>query len=74
MEACLYAVTALVEAGHEFGRHSWLHERPNTITRDGEARAPRKAFISSGVLPSDTARWHTLYPSTPDPPRIDGHL
>ncbi len=28
----------LVEAGHEIGHHGYLHERPNQLTRDDEAR------------------------------------
>jgi len=44
MEAYPHAVTALVEAGHEIGHHGWLHERPNTITRDGEARVLDRAI------------------------------
>ncbi len=32
------AVALLVEAGHEIGHHGYLHERPNQLTRDDEAR------------------------------------
>ena len=46
MEAYPHAVAALVEAGHEIGHHGWLHERPNTITRDGEARVLDRALQS----------------------------
>jgi peptidoglycan/xylan/chitin deacetylase (PgdA/CDA1 family) len=31
-------MASLVEAGHEIGHHGYLHERPNQLTRDDEAR------------------------------------
>jgi peptidoglycan/xylan/chitin deacetylase (PgdA/CDA1 family) len=38
------AIKCLVEAGHELGHHGWLHERPNTLSRDDEAKVIDRAI------------------------------
>ncbi|QPC44112.1 polysaccharide deacetylase [Kaustia mangrovi] len=32
------AIAGLVEGGHEIGHHGWLHEKPNTLSREDEER------------------------------------
>jgi peptidoglycan/xylan/chitin deacetylase (PgdA/CDA1 family) len=44
IEAYPRAVEALVENGHEIGHHGWLHERPNTLSRDDEERVLDRAL------------------------------
>lgn len=46
IEAYPHAVEALVEAGHEIGHHGWLHERPNTLSRDAEERVLDRALVA----------------------------
>lgn len=44
IETYPHAVEALVKAGHEIGHHGWLHERPNTLSRDAEERVLDRAL------------------------------
>ncbi|MDF2813004.1 MAG: ribulose phosphate epimerase [Microvirga sp.] len=46
IETYPHAVEALVAAGHEIGHHGWLHERPNTLSRDAEERVLDRALQS----------------------------
>jgi peptidoglycan-N-acetylglucosamine deacetylase len=39
-----HAVELIVEAGHEIGHHSWIHENPNKLSRDEEAE-----YLGRGV-------------------------
>ena len=40
------AIECLLEAGHELGHHGWLHERPNLLTADEEARVLDRALLA----------------------------
>jgi peptidoglycan/xylan/chitin deacetylase (PgdA/CDA1 family) len=40
------AIRCLVDAGHEVGHHGWLHEKPNTLTREDEARVLDRAIAA----------------------------
>jgi peptidoglycan/xylan/chitin deacetylase (PgdA/CDA1 family) len=40
------ATRCLVDAGHEVGHHGWLHEKPNTLSREDEARVLDRAITA----------------------------
>ncbi len=46
IEAYPRAIELLDEAGHEIGHHGWLHERPNLLTADEEARVLDRALVA----------------------------
>jgi peptidoglycan/xylan/chitin deacetylase (PgdA/CDA1 family) len=46
VEAYPAAIEALVAGGHEIGHHGWLHERPNQLTPEDEARVMERGIAA----------------------------
>lgn len=40
------AIASLIDAGHEIGHHGWIHEKPNALSPDEEARALDRALAA----------------------------